>query len=100
MYLGYSEYGILAKKIGEAYNYEKVNKRYGDNCKFIDDCLFIYDNMRFISGISDCYYNDNKVVSTTYITREELDKYIKENNIKLKNYDKFILSNELTWNIE
>ncbi len=91
---------LLIKEIENKYNKELV-KRYDGEAWFLADALFIYDNIPFISGISD-YYTDseNRISSLGYISKEELDEYIKDNNIKMKDQTKFELVNQSTWNVQ
>ena len=77
----------LIKKIEENYN----NKN-NESIKFLSDCIYIYENIPFISGIGDI--NNNSI---SYISKEELDNYIKEQEIKLKDNSDFKLHDERTW---
>ena len=43
---------------------------------------------------------DNTISSASYITKEELDKYIQDNNIEMKDKKDFKLCDERTWDIE
>ena len=81
----------LIKKIENNYD-ESIYKRYGDEILFLSDCLYIYDNIPFIDGIGD--YSD---INSSYISREELNKYIAENNIVMNNNKNFKLYDERTW---
>ena len=65
------------------------------------DCLYIYDYVPFISGIEDCRISstDGSIVSSSYLTKEELDDYIKINNIKMNDNSNFKLVDERTWKI-
>ena len=89
-YFDEGDLSLLIEKIEKNYNVEKI-KNYDGEIWFLSDCLYIYDNIPFLSGIEDLYLIDNNTISSTsYITKEELDDYIKENNIKMKfnSYDK------------
>ena len=86
---------------------EEVEKHYKDSYKrfdsyrwFMTDVLYIYDNIPFISGIGDVYSSKGEITSTTYISKEEIDDYIKENNIKMKDDSKFCLADGRTWNVK
>ena len=63
------------------------------------DVLYIYDRIPFIDGIKDTYIskNDNLPYSEGYISKEDIDNYIKEFKIKMNNNNNFKLSNEKTW---
>lgn len=65
------------------------------------DVLYIYDRMPFISGIKDIYIskNDNIPYSEGYISKEEMDKYIKEFNIKMNPNPNFKLNDGRTWKL-
>ena len=79
----------LIKKIEDNYH---NSKKYDKDILFISDCIYIYNNIPFMSGI-ECFSSED----ISYITKEELDVYIKENNIKLSMNDNFMLSDETTW---
>lgn len=65
----------------------------------MNDIIYIYESIPFISGIGDIYYSDNKEISTySYITKEEIDEYINNFNIKINYNYKFKLSDSRTWN--
>lgn len=87
----------LIKKIES--NYDKLTyQKYDKQSWFLSDCLYIYDNIPFISGIGDFYLDKDDVISSmSYITKEELDKYIKENNIQMNDNSNFKLYDERTW---
>ena len=63
------------------------------------DVIYLYDRIPFLSGIRDEYLlsQDNLPYSLSYITKEEIEKYIKENNIKMHNNSNFKLSDSRTW---
>ena len=88
---------ILIKKLEKNYRPE-LCKKYNDYCWFLTDCLYIYENIPFISGIGDYYLDkDGFIYSESYITKEEIDTNKKEKNIKLKDHSKFVLADERTW---
>jgi hypothetical protein len=75
--------------------------RYGYSHWFLNDVLYIYDNIPFISGAGDCYFDkEGMLYSSSYITKEELDTFIKENNIKMKDNSKFRLGDSRTWDVK
>lgn len=63
----------------------------------MDDILYIYDRMPFISGVKDISISNNMISEESYISKEEIEKYIKEFNIKMNHIDNFKLSDSLTW---
>ena len=68
--------------------------------KYNTDTYKKYGNhIPFINGVGDLYIStiDNIVNSSSYIKKEELDNYIKENNIIMKNHSDFKLYDERTW---
>ena len=92
---------LLIEKIEKNYN-KFTYKKYDDRRCFLSDCLYIYDNIPFISSVG--YYTlspvDGGITSTSYIAREELDDYIKNNNIKMNDKNKFKLWDGRTWNFK
>jgi len=91
---------ILIEKIEKNYN-KYTYKKYDDSKWLMTDCLYIYDYVPFISGIEDCRVSstDGSIVSSSYLTKEELDEYIKINNIKMNDNSNFKLVDERTWKI-
>ena len=91
---------ILIEKIEKNYN-KNTYKKYSDRRWFLSDCLYIYDNIPIISGVG--YYTispvDGAITSTIHITKEELDEYIKSNNIKMSDNTNFKLWDGRTWNL-
>ena len=76
-------------------------KKYGNDNWFMSDCLYIYDHIPFINGVGDLYIStiDNIINSASYITKDELDKYIQKHHIIMNDNSNFILSDERTWSI-
>ena len=89
---------LLLRSMEEEYDAGNV-RLYDSNIGFLDDALYIYDNIPFVAGIGDTYYlsDSNKLNSVSYITKEELDDYIKENNIVMSDHSNFKLSDGRTW---
>lgn len=76
---------ILIEKIEKNYTIAKANE-YDDIISFMADVIYIYDRLPFICGIKEVYLNKEKIVTATnYISKEEIDKYIKKYHIKLHN---------------
>ena len=90
---------LLIEEIKKKYS-KDTYKKYDDHSWFITDCLYIYDNIPFISAIEDYYIDNGLVYSMSYITKEELDKFIKENNIRMKDNSNFKLGDGRTWNVK
>jgi hypothetical protein len=89
---------ILIEKIENNYD-DSTYKKYDTEKWLVSDCLYIYDNIPFISGVGDYRVSpvDGNIVSTTYISKEELDEFIKNNNIEMNDKNKFKLVDERTW---
>ena len=99
-YFDSGDLSILIKTIED--NYDEFTYNIYDKEKwFLSDCLYIYDNIPFISGVGDFYVSssDGLIASLSYITKEELDEYIKENNVKMSDNSKFSLADGRTWNL-
>ena len=83
----------LIEKIEDNYNLENI-KKYDADIGFMADILYIYEYIPFLEGII------NKSLSEEcYISKKEIDKYIKVFNRKIKQNKNFKLSDESTWNI-
>ena len=66
----------------------------------MSDCLYIYDNIPFISGVGDYTVSKDGVIDLlSYISKEELDDYIKMNNVSMSCKDEFKLWDERTWGL-
>lgn len=63
-----------------------VLKKYKSTIPYMNNVLYIYDNIPFISGVGDIIPTDT-----------ELDTYIEEEKINMKDKSKFKLSDERTW---
>lgn len=89
---------ILIKHLEDRYKLGNV-RVYDKDISYMNDIIYIYESIPFISGIGDIYYSDNKEISTySYITKEEIDEYINNFNIKINYNSKFKLSDSRTWN--
>lgn len=64
----------LIKKVETNYNKEEI-KKYNKDVSFLADCLYIYENIPFISGVGNLYFENNDITSLSYITKEELDNF-------------------------
>lgn len=89
----------LIEKMEKNYNNDKALK-YDSQIGFMADVLYIYDRIPFLTGIKEVCINskDNIINSTCYISKEEIDNYMKEHNIKIE-HTNFKLFNEETWEI-
>lgn len=91
---------ILIERLENNYTIE-LSKKYDKNISFMGDVLYIYDRIPFISGIKDTYISANSDLpySEGYISKEEIDSYIKEFNITMQDNKEFKLSNSKTWKV-
>ena len=87
---------ILIERIEENYSLKKA-RQYDNNIAYMNDILYIYDRMPFISGVKDISISNNMISEESYISKEEIEKYIKEFNIKMNHIDNFKLSDSQTW---
>ena len=80
--------------------FEKA-KQYDKHIGFMADVLYIYDRIPFIDGIKDFYISkkDNIPYSEGYISKKEIDNYIKEFNIKMNSNPNFKLWDGRTWKL-
>lgn len=88
---------ILIERIEENYLLKKA-QQYDNNIAYMNDILYIYDRMPFISGIKDISISNNMISEESYISKEEIEKYIKEFDVKMNYIDNFKLSDSRTWN--
>lgn len=92
------DFSILIEEIEKNYSYEKA-QRYDKNISYMADVMYLYERIPFLSGVRDEYISskDNIPYSIGYISKEEIEKYIDENNIKIKKNDNFKLNDGRTW---
>lgn len=90
----------LIEKIEKSYD-DKKAEGYDENIGFMADVLYLYDRIPFLCGIRDVYISDkdNLPSSIGYISKNEIEKYIKENNVKMTFDDNFKLYDERTWKV-
>lgn len=92
------DFSILIENVEKSYNAKKA-KQYDERIGFMADVMYIYDRIPFLSGINDVYIsnNDNLPYSLGYISKKEIDEYIKTNNVIMNNNKNFKLYDERTW---
>lgn len=97
-YFDGGDLSLLIEKIEDSCN-KKEKKKYDNFISYMSDCIYLYVRIPFLSGIRDIYISDDDNIpySTGYIKKEEIENYIKENNIMTENNDNFKLSTESTW---
>ena len=90
----------LISIVEDNYSYEQ-SKSYDKYISFMGDVLYVYDRIPFLKGIKEIYNNntDNTTYSTSYISKEEIENYIIDNNIKMNLNSNFKLYDEKTWKI-
>lgn len=91
---------ILIEEVEKSYTSEKA-RYYDKYIGFMADVLYIYERIPFISGIKDIYIsnNDNIPYSEGYISKEEIENYIKEFTIKMMHNPNFKLYDARTWKL-
>lgn len=94
------DFSLLIEEIEKNYTFEKAQK-YDKNISYMADIIYLYERIPFLSGIRDEYISskDNLPYTVGYIAKEEIEEYIKENNVKIKTQDNFKLYDGRTWNI-
>ena len=92
------DFSLLIEEIEKNYTYEKA-KMYDENISYMADVIYLYQRIPFLSGIRDEYISskDNLPYSIGYITKDEIEKYIKENNVNINDNSSFKLSDGRTW---
>lgn len=92
------DFSLLIEEIEKNYTYEKA-KMYDENISYMADVIYLYERIPFLSVIRDEYISskDNLPYSIGYITKDEIKKYIKENNVNINDNSNFKLSDGRTW---
>ena len=80
---------ILIEEVEKNYTLKKA-KYYDKHIGFIADVFYIYDRIPFIDGIKD---------KDAYISKKEIDNYIKEFNINMNQNPNFKLNDARTWKL-
>lgn len=85
---------ILIEEVEKNYTSEKA-KHYDKYIGFMADVLYIYDRMPFIDGIKDVYFSkkDSIPYAEGYVSKEEIDNYIKKFNINMHQNHSRLLKN-------
>lgn len=94
------DFSILIEEIEKNYTYEKAQK-YDKNISYMADVIYLYERIPFLSGVRDEYVSskDNLPYTIGYIAKEEIEEYIKENNVKIEYNNNFKLYDGSTWSI-
>lgn len=87
-YFDGGDFSLLIENVEKKYDVE-IAKNYDSNISLMADVLYLYDRIPYLSGIKDVYISDsdNLPYSIGYISREEIDRYIDNNDIKMNNID-------------
>ncbi len=80
---------ILIEEVEKNYTLKKA-KYYDKHIGFMADVFYIYDRIPFIDGIKD---------KDAYISKKEIDNYIKEFNINMNQNPNFKLNDARTWKL-
>lgn len=84
---------LLLRKVEEHYNLINLTN-YDKNIYLMANILYIYEKIPFLSSIKEiASANDG-----TIIKKEEIEKYIKQFDVKLEFNKNFNLQDEKTWN--
>lgn len=75
---------LLIEELEKNYTDEKV-KKYDKHIAFMADCLYIYDHIPCLSAIKSVYIKaqENLPYSIDYISKAEIDTYIKDNKVNM-----------------
>lgn len=94
------DFSLLIEKIENNYEYEKA-LAYDKEIGLMADALYLYDKIPFLTGIKDVYIaSDDKLpYSVGYISKDEMDMYIKSHNVKMSDNSHFKLYDETTWRV-
>lgn len=100
-YFDSGDFSKLIEKTEEKYDKKIVLEKYGNEISFLADCLYIYHHIPFLDGIGQIQISQEtkEFIEESYINKEELDDFIKENNIIIDNNKYFKLNDEETWSI-
>ena len=85
----YFDCGDLTKLISQVEKEYEKSYIYEKNISYMNDVIYLYDRFPFIEYIKDVSYGiDNQICEICIIKREEIEDYIKNNNIKGSRYNK------------
>ncbi len=93
--LKYGDNKRLQKKDGSyfdcgdlSYLIENIESNFKENCDYdkdigyMNDVIYIYDRFSFLSYIKSISYSkDNQIIEMDIIYKDEIDSYVKKNNI-------------------
>ena len=92
-YFDSGDLSLLIEQIEKEYTREK-SLQYDKEICYMADVLYIYDRIPFLSEIKEVYTGGSSSIS-----KEEIDKYIKDNDIKMTDNTDFKLYDSRTWKV-
>lgn len=97
-YFDNGDFSLLCDYVQKKYTKSEAMK-YDKEITYMGDILYIYNRIPFLYGIRECYFSKDDLTLNTscFILRDEIEEYIENNDIKMKNMDSFKLVNGETW---
>ena len=92
-YFDSGDLSLLIEQIEKEYTREK-SLQYDKEIWYMADVLYIYDRIPFLSEIKEVYTG-----GASSISKDEIDKYIKDNDIKMTDNTDFKLYDGRTWEV-
>ena len=92
-YFDSGDLSLLIEQIEKEYTREK-SLQYDKEIWYMADVLYIYDRIPFLSEIKEVYTGGARSIS-----KDEIDKYIKDNDIKMTDNTDFKLYDGRTWEV-
>ncbi len=85
-YFDIGDFNILINFIEDNYQNDCI---YDEKVCYMNDIIYLYDRFPFIKYIKDITYDrfNNQILQIGLIEKEEIDVYIKSNNIKIGKFD-------------
>lgn len=92
---------LIIEEVEKTYSEDKA-KYYDKSISFMADVLYIYNRIPILSYIKDVYISnkDDVPYASGYISKKEIDNYIKTNKVKMYNNSKFSLCDGRTWKLK
>lgn len=97
-YFDGGDFSILLEELEKNYSQEKA-KTYDYHIGFMADVIYLYEHIPFLTAVRDVYISSKDYLphSTGSISKDEINRYIKDFNISIKVNEKFKLSDQRTW---
>ena len=81
--------GVMIDYVENTYEKESKEMIYDSDVSYMNDIIYLYERFPFISYIKDITYNnEGHIALVGCISKEEIDDYIKTNNIVMNKWDK------------